>query len=133
MNSPILRVGEEPKPLRGSPRQRPKQRDPCPRQQSQGRFLTLNTFCDVTMARLTRAELAVWLLLYRDTKPEGTARTSQADLARRAGVDKRTVERAVRRLVAAGLLDVIYQGGFQRGVSVYRVHPQRRLPDTGAG
>ena len=46
---------------------------------------------------LTRAEIAVWLILYRDTR-EGTARTSYDELARRAGLNRRNVGRAVRRL-----------------------------------
>lgn len=45
-------------------------------------FGVLNSFVDFTMGLLTRSELIVWFLLYRDTK-DGTARTSHADLARR--------------------------------------------------
>jgi len=51
------------------------------------------------------------------------ARTSQADMARRAGCDARTVRRALKTLERAGLLTVSYQGGLNRGPSVYRVHP----------
>jgi hypothetical protein len=62
------------------------------------RFAVLNAFVDFTLAELTRNEIAVWLVLYRDTKPDGTARTSQADLARRAG----TSDRSIRRALTAG-------------------------------
>ena len=48
---------------------------------------------------LTRAEAAVWFILYRDTKPDGTARTGQTDLARRAGCNVRSVGRALARLI----------------------------------
>src|SRR5690606_7337784 len=48
------------------------------------RFAVLNGFVDAGMAGLTRAELAAWLVLYRDTR-NGTASTSIADIARRAG------------------------------------------------
>jgi hypothetical protein len=43
---------------------------------------------DFTLSALTRAEIAVCLLLWRDTKSDGTAQTSQADLARRAQLVK---------------------------------------------
>jgi hypothetical protein len=88
-----------------------------------GRFRTINAFADFTLRGLDRAEIAVWLLLWRDTRPDGLARTSQADLARRAGVNQRTARRAVGSLCRAKLLTRAYQGGLNRGLSVYRVHP----------
>ena len=54
------------------------------------RFRVLNNFVDFTLAELSRAEIAVWLILYRDTR-DGTARTGMADLARRAGCDRSTI------------------------------------------
>jgi predicted transcriptional regulator len=87
------------------------------------RFATLNTFTDVTLRELCRAELAVWLTLYRDTKPDGLARTSQADVARRTGLNVGTVKRAVARLCRRGLLTAVSRGNVHRGPSVYRVHP----------
>jgi hypothetical protein len=92
---------------------------------SRGRFQCINAFLDVTMADLDRAALAVWLLLWRDTKPDGLARTAQTDLARRAGCNPRTVRRALAALAAAGLVVVVRQGGLNRGLSVYRVKPLR--------
>jgi len=83
----------------------------------------LNHFVDFTLRDLDRAELAVWLILYRDTKADGLVRTAQTDLARRAGVDVRTVRRAIRKLVGRGLLVVVNRGGLRRGVSTYRVRP----------
>jgi DNA-binding MarR family transcriptional regulator len=50
------------------------------------------------MADLSRGELAVWLILYRDTKRDGTARTSLDDLARRGGMNRQTASRSVGRL-----------------------------------
>jgi hypothetical protein len=87
------------------------------------RFATLNAFCDFTLRELTRAEIAVWLTLYRDTKADGTARTSQADLGRRAGVTLATVKRAVAGLCRRGLLAVVFRGSLRRGPSAYRVQP----------
>lgn len=123
----ILAVGEELPPLDGdrSPeRSGPattKATRPKGKRSSQGRFQCINAFLDVTLAELDRAELAVWLLLWRDTKPDGLARTSQADLARRAGCTPRSVRRALVHLQRAGLVRVVHQGGLQRRLSVYRV------------
>jgi hypothetical protein len=86
------------------------------------RFALLNAFVDVTLANLTGAEAKVWLILYRDTKANGVARTGQADLARRAGLDVRTVRRAVASLEAKGMLQIVRRGRLNAGPSTYRVH-----------
>jgi hypothetical protein len=86
-----------------------------------GRFATLNGFVDCRMAALPRAAALVWLALFRDTKPDGLARTGTADLARRVGCDPSSVKRAVRLLVDAGHLEVVRRGGLGRGPSIYRV------------
>ncbi len=85
------------------------------------RFAILNACIDFALANLTRAEIAVWLILFRDTR-DGTARTSYDDLARRAGLDRRNVGRALRRLEAKGLVEVVRRGGIRQGASHYRVH-----------
>lgn len=85
------------------------------------RFAVLNRFVDFTMGGLTRPEIAVWLILYRDTKRDGTARTSGTDLARRAGVGRRTAVRSVAKLEGRGLLKRVRRGGIGRGATVYRV------------
>lgn len=95
------------------------------RRNTADRFAVLNTFADFTLRNLNRAEIAVWLLLWRDTR-NGTARTSQADLARRAGVNLSTVKRAVARLEKCGLLTVVFRGDLWRGPSRYAVHPRER-------
>ncbi|MBX7071959.1 MAG: helix-turn-helix domain-containing protein [Pirellulales bacterium] len=87
-----------------------------------GRFQTLNHFVDFTMSKLSRAEVAVWMILFRDTKKDGTARVAQADMARRAGADDRTMRRALRRLIGLRLVSVVRQGGLGRGPSTYRVN-----------
>jgi hypothetical protein len=93
---------------------------------AQDRFATINAFTDFGLGRLGRAEIAVWVILWRDTKPDGLARTSQADLARRAGCYLSTVKRAVRKLVGAGLLEMVRRGRLGAGPSAYRVRPVRR-------
>ncbi len=86
-----------------------------------GRFAVFNGFVDGVMGTLPRAALATWVCLWRDTKPDGVARTAVADLARRVGGDRRTVLRALRLLTDRGLLEVVQRGGLGRGVSAYRV------------
>src|SRR5262245_56041422 len=97
----VLAVGEEPPPLdpatarqpdaaeRGKAKAKPATRE---------RFQVINAFIDATMGTLTPAERSVWLILWRDTKPNGLAETSQVDLARRAGVSDRAVRSALDAL-----------------------------------
>jgi CRP-like cAMP-binding protein len=85
------------------------------------RFATLNAFVDATLAELTGAETKVWLTLFRDTKAEGTARTGQADIARRAGLTVRGVRKAIQKLKAKGLLEIAYRGRLNQGPSCYRI------------
>lgn len=88
------------------------------------RFAILNAFVDVALATLTGSETKVWMILFRDTKARtGTARTGQADIARRAGLSGRAVKGAVRSLKAKGLLTVVRMGRLNAGPSAYRVHP----------
>ncbi len=89
------------------------------------RFELLNAFVDTGMADLSRAELAVWLILYRDTKRDGTARASLDDLARRGGMNRQTASRAVGRLARRKMLQVLRRGGLNCGPSTYRVFPFR--------
>ncbi len=86
------------------------------------RFSVLNHFVDFSLGSLKRAEIVVWMILFRDTK-NGVARTSQADIARRAGTSDRTVRTALGRLESLGLLEIVRRGGFRKGVSSYRVLP----------
>ena len=91
------------------------------------RFGTINQFVDFTLGSLPRNEAAVWLILWRDTK-NGTARTAQADIARRANIARRTVIRNIHTLEGKGLLQTVHQGGLNRGMSVYRVLPLAKPP-----
>lgn len=91
------------------------------------RFAAINAFVDFTLGSLSRNEVAVWLILWRDTKNE-TARTAQTDIARRAGIARRTVVRIIPALEAKGLLRTVHQGGLNRGTNVYRVLPITKPP-----
>ncbi|MGL4424327.1 MAG: hypothetical protein ACRCZF_26970 [Gemmataceae bacterium] len=91
-----------------------------PRRRSE-RFNMLNTFVDVGIANLTGAETKVWLILFRDTKANGTARTGQTDLARRAGLSVQGTKLALRKLRAKGFVKVVVRGQLNKGPSVYRI------------
>jgi DNA-binding transcriptional ArsR family regulator len=127
----VIPVGMEPPPLHPPPsrERRPAAAESPPKGKAatRGRFKLLNAFVDFSARELRRNELLVWLILYRDTR-DGVASTAQADLARRAGISKRTVIRTLRRLADLGLLTVVRRGGLRRGPSAYRVRP---LPKVG--
>lgn len=91
------------------------------------RFGEINSFVDFTLAGLSRNETAVWLVLWRDTK-DGTSRTAQIDIARRAGISRRTVIRILAALESKGLLQTVHRGGLNRGMNVYRIHPLAKPP-----
>jgi hypothetical protein len=144
-NPHTIPVGCEPPPLRPPPSPNGAEGRPPTRHQGHNgrakgkparrkgdRFAVLNAFVDFTMRDLSRGEALVWLALFRDTKPDGIAQTSQADLARRAGVNVGTAKRAVAGLRRRGLLTVVFRGSLRRGPSAYRVHPLTSSPDKGA-
>lgn len=127
MKPRVIPVGGEPPPMDPRPARASNGRQrnqggggDKPKRKTGERFAVLNAFVDFTLADLSRAEIVVWLVLYRDTR-DGTARTSYDDLARRAGCNRRNVGREVRRLEQRGLLKVVHRGGLGRGVSRYRV------------
>ncbi|MFM9964459.1 MAG: transcriptional regulator [Planctomycetaceae bacterium] len=90
------------------------------------RFRELNSFVDCSMAELSRSEALTWFVLWRDTK-DGTVRTSIADVARRIGASRRAVIDAVAKLRQRKLLTLVFRGGINRGVSIYRVHPRTEM------
>jgi hypothetical protein len=94
------------------------------REKTGNRFAVLNAFVDCSLRGLTKAELATWLILYRDTR-EGTVSTSQANIARRAGISVRSVGKAISKLTMKGLLTIVFRGGLNRNPSRYRVNGLR--------
>ena len=86
-----------------------------------GRWAHLNGFVDFTLRSLRPAEVRVWLVLFRDCKPDGKSRAGQTDIARRAGLSVRQVKRALKRLVEVGLAKVLIRGRLNKGVTVYKV------------
>ena len=88
---------------------------------TRNRFRTLNHFVDKIMRDLKSSEVLVWFVLYRDCR-DGIAKTSQRDIAARTGLRQATVSKAIGRLVDDKLIERKYQGGFQKGSSIFKVH-----------
>jgi hypothetical protein len=122
VNLPIDDDDGEPLPAEPKRSNKPKNSKRIPAAAA-GRFATLNQFLDFTLRDLTAAETAVWLLVFRDTKPNGLARVGQDDLSKRSGVSTRAVRSAIVALQERGLLVVVKRGRLQSGPSTYRVLP----------
>ena len=119
----IIEVGQEPPPMYAPDPPGRTARGPASgkaKQSTPGRFATLNNFVDFTIAGLSRSEISVWLILFRDSR-DGSARTSISDLARRADCNRTTVLRALRRLEARCLVETVHKGGLRSGPSRYVV------------
>jgi hypothetical protein len=104
-------------PIRAAPAKKPS----GGRKRTGDRFAEVNGFVDFTLAKLKPAEVAVWLILWRDTKPDGHAKTGMADLAQRSGYSVRMVKYAVASLIEKQLIKVVRVGRIGAGASVYKV------------
>lgn len=94
------------------------------KRRSKMRFETFNAFVDESLAKLTPSEVRVWIILFRDGKPpRWEARASLDDIARRAGISRQTVWRAVKTLERRGMLRAVRRGGLNTGPGVRVVAP----------
>jgi hypothetical protein len=73
-------------------------------------FQNLAGFVDQAVRKLPRSELAVYLILLRDTRPDGTARAGLSDLAQRGGMSQKSASRAVQSLVRKNALTIVRRG-----------------------
>ena len=85
------------------------------------RWAAYNAFVDATLGGLGEAELRVWLILFRDVR-DGVARTGMTDIARRAGLSRRGVVKAVAGLKRRRLVEVVARGSVNGSPNMYRVH-----------
>jgi len=85
------------------------------------RFALLNAFVDCELARLGPVDVAVWLVLYRHGRRDGTATAAVSDLVRRTGYRQAAVRNALRRLRNCGLINRLKRGTLAGGPSVYRL------------
>ncbi len=88
---------------------------------SPSRFASINTFVDITMRGLSGRAALAWVVLWRDTKPNGLARTGITDLARRMGCSTATTKRALAELRTRKLIEVADRGRLGGGPSSYRL------------
>lgn len=95
---------------------------------SADRFQSINHFVDIAMRNLSDRAAKAWLVLWRDTKPNGVARTAISDLARRMGCSIATAKRAVAELRKLRLLEIDSRGGLGRGPSTYRLTSKANPP-----
>lgn len=102
----------QPRRRRGRPAHTPQHPD---------RFRVLNDFVDGQMRDFSDRAAKAWFVLYRDTKPDGLARTGLSDMATRMGCSVSTAKRAVRELMTRRLVTLLQKGAPGRGPNVYRV------------
>jgi hypothetical protein len=87
------------------------------------RWATLNTFVDVIAPRLTLAERAVWLVMFRYSR-SGVCDTSERAIATQAAIDKASAGRALRRLVELRLVWPVFKSNRKGTSSRYGIHPR---------
>jgi len=75
-----------------------------------GRFQVLNQFVDESAKEFNTTAVAVWLVLWRETKPDGLAKVSFNQIGERLGISRRSVMRSVSLLVEAKLVKVVSRG-----------------------
>ncbi len=104
-DKPAAALEEKPKPPKGD------------------RWATLNSFVDLIAPRLTLAERAVWLVMFRHARG-GICETSERGIATQAGIDKASAGRAIRRLVELRLVWPMFKSSSKDKFSRYGVHPR---------
>jgi hypothetical protein len=98
-----------------------------------GRFEMINTFVDNTMRRLSHRASLAWVILWRDTKPNGLAQTGVAYLARRMGCSHATAKRALSELRKQELIEIAERGRKGGETNSYRITEAASRRDGGLG
>lgn len=86
------------------------------------RWACLNSFVDVIAPRLTLAERAVWMLMFRHAR-NGQCETTARLLAGAANISLSTAQLALSRLDRAGLVWPIWKSKDRAKASKYGIHP----------
>ena len=99
-------------PPRPEPPSRVRRKEPTKGRQeaAAGRFQVLNAFVDQWRRMVSPSALAVWLVLYRETKPDGLAQISHNQIADLIGLKRRATINATQELVEKGLVDIVKRG-----------------------
>lgn len=95
------------------------------------RIKKLRDFTTFTLHDLPRAQIAVWLAIF-NCEHDGQAQIGQDRIVELSGTSKKHVGKAIKSLVARGLLEVIAQGRFRPGknkglTSLYVLHGQPKV------
>jgi hypothetical protein len=98
------------------------------------RFRILNDFVDLGLAQLSRSEIVIYLILFRDTKSNGLARTSLSELVRRGGMSIRQASRSLNALIQRGAVRLIQKPTADKAAmyslysedSLARLNPDRK-------
>jgi hypothetical protein len=92
------------------------------RKEATGRFQVLNTFVDESARLVSTTAQAVWMVLYRETKPNGLAQVSHNQIAEMIGLKRRATINATQELIAKGLIKVIHRGSATtHEATIYRI------------
>lgn len=84
------------------------------------RWAMFNDFVDGGMAGLTRAEMAVWFVIFRDTRNRST-QISMKHISNRAGCSVQSVGAAVKKLCSLKRLKRTVKGSIFGGASRYEI------------
>ncbi len=93
-----------------------------PQPRKADRWATLNSFVDVIAPRLTLAERAVWLVMFRHSRG-GICETSERAIATQAQIDKVSAGNALRRLAELRLVWSMFKSPNKSKLSRYGLHP----------
>jgi len=86
------------------------------------RWTALNHFVDHVLVILPKGTgAAAWLVLYRHANRQNLVVMGAGRLADLLGVDRRTAQRAVADLLAAGAIKVARKGGMRAGANTYQL------------
>ncbi len=82
----------------------------------------MNEFVDYSARSVDTTAQAVWMVLFRETKPNGLAKISFNQIAHLIGLKRRAAMRAIQTLEEATLLSVVKRGRLNEGPSTYRIY-----------
>lgn len=94
---------------------------PQPQARNGDRWATFNAFMDHIAPRLTLAERAVWLVMFRNAR-DGMCETTVRMLATAANVSISTTQAALNRLHTIGLVRPIWKSRDRAKASRYGIH-----------
>lgn len=87
------------------------------------RWTMLNAFIDHRQRQLTSSSVRVWLVLFRESKPDGLARVTIAQIAVSAGICTRSVDNGLRELRDKRFVVLVSRGNRNKGPNIYRLRP----------